>query len=487
MPADRPDFDWIGPVLSAHAERHDLDVATIVSQVLTQVDAPASDDPHPVSPKVQPVRVRCRWERWNVLPDSWPERPRRPLSAVALAAACVVLLAIAASALPRLANWSRDARSAGSVQLQSPRPTTGSSVSPVPTVRLGPNPTSTSTGRTPSGPTGTTSKSGLPSVLQWRSTGPLIAPRPDPAHPVTGVKDPTAVYHGGRWHVFATVVSPFGYSLEYLSFTDWSQAGSATPYYLDQSGLGAGYRAAPQVFYFAPQKLWYLVFQTGNASYSTNPDIANPAGWSAPRNFYSGTPAIIAQNLGPGFWVDMWVICDSSTCYLFSSDENGHLYRSQTSLAAFPNGMSQPVVALQETDPNRLHEAGNVFAIAGTNRYLLLGEALGADGRRYSRSWTATRPTGPWTPLADSQARPFAGAGTVTFTGPPWTLDISHGEPLRAGADQTMPVDPCRLRYVYDGHDPTASGSQETLPWQLGLLTQTNSTCRSGSPASSPG
>jgi endo-1,4-beta-xylanase len=534
MSTDPQDVDWIGPLLSAHAERHDLDVHALVERVMAQVPPPADGDPYRVSPEVPPARGG-RWRRWEVHLDAGRAREWRRLTPVALAAAVVVLVALAASTLPRRAHWPADARHGGTVQVEGDRPATGGPSSPAPTVRRGPNPSSTSAGTTPSASAGATPSTsagttvgttvgasagatagatagasagttagastatipgastgtvpdasagttpsgsrGLPSVLRWRSSGPLIAPKPDPGHPVTGVKDPTVVYDGGRWHLFSTVVSPSGYGLEYRSFTDWATAGSATPYYLDRSGIGAGYRAAPQVFYFAPQKLWYLVFQTGNASYSTNPDIADPAGWSAPKNFYPGMPAIISQNIGSGFWVDMWVICDSSTCYLFSSDDNGHLYRSQTSLAAFPQGMSQPVVALQETDANRLREAAKVFTIAGTDRYLLLAEAFGPTGRRYSRSWTGPSPAGPWTALADSPSQPFAEAGTVTSTGTPWTLDISHGEPLRAGTDQTLTIDPCRLQYVYDGHDPAAGGSQEALPWRLGLLTQTNSTC----------
>jgi Glycosyl hydrolase family 62 len=70
--------------------------------------------------------------------------------------------------------------------------------------------------------------------------------------------DPTVVHYNGRWHVFASVANSSGYSLAYLNFTDWSQAGSAPQYYLDRSGIGTGYRAAPEVFYFVPQKLWYL-------------------------------------------------------------------------------------------------------------------------------------------------------------------------------------------------------------------------------------
>src|SRR5262249_44701942 len=146
--------------------------------------------------------------------------------------------------------------------------------------------------------------------------------------------------------------------------TDWSQASSATQYYLDQTAIGSGYRAAPQVFYFAPQQKWYLVFQNGNAAYSTNSDISNPKGWSAPKNLYSSMPSVISQNIGAGYWVDMWVICDSVNCYLFSSDDNGHLYRSQTTVANFPNGFdSSTVIAMQDANKNNLFEASNVYKI----------------------------------------------------------------------------------------------------------------------------
>lgn len=84
---------------------------------------------------------------------------------------------------------------------------------------------------------------------------------------------------------------------------------------------------------------------------------------------------------------------------------------------------------------------------------------------------------GPWKALADTEANPFARASNVTFPGGQWTKDISHGEMLRSGTDQTMQISSCKLRYLYQGLNPTAAGDYNRLPYRLGLLTQTNSTC----------
>ncbi|MFI1354207.1 non-reducing end alpha-L-arabinofuranosidase family hydrolase [Streptomyces sp. NPDC020898] len=334
----------------------------------------------------------------------------------------------------------------------------------------------TALGGTPATTRGAPDAAALPSRYSWSSSGAMIGPKSDATHNIAAVKDPTVVQYNGRYHVFASTASASGYNLVYLNFTDWSQAGSATHHYLDRSAIGAGYRAAPQVFYNAPQRLWYLVYQTGNASYSTNPDISNPNGWSAPRNFYSSMPDIIKQNIGNGYWVDMWVICDSANCYLFSSDDNGHLYRSQTTVGQFPNGFTNTVIALKDSK-FALFEASNVYKVQGSNQYLLLVEAIGSDGRRYFRSWTATSLGGSWTQLAVSESNPFARANNVSFPAGAWTRDISHGELIRAGYDQTLTIPSCRLQYLYQGMDPNAGGDYNLLPWRLGLLTQTNSTC----------
>jgi endo-1,4-beta-xylanase len=293
------------------------------------------------------------------------------------------------------------------------------------------------------------------------------------------VKDPSVVYYNGEWYVAASTVNSSGsYGMEFLSFSSWSAASSAIPVYADQTAIGAGYKTAPQLFYYAPQKLWYLIYQTGsNIGYSTNPNVANLSGWSATQYFYSGMPAIISQNIGSGYWVDSWIICDSVNCYLFSMDDNGHLYRSQTSLANFPSNMSQPVIAASNSTPDNFFEADNVYSVAGTGQYLLIVEAIGSSGHRYFTAYTSNAINGSWTPLAASQSNPFIAASNVTFSGTAWTQDFSSGEMIRAGYDQTLTVSPCNIQYLYQGDAPGSYSNYNAIPWRIGLVTQANSTC----------
>jgi endo-1,4-beta-xylanase len=46
---------------------------------------------------------------------------------------------------------------------------------------------------------------------------------------------------------------------------------------------------------------------------------------------------------------------------------------------------------------------------------------------------------------------------------------------VRAGDDQTLPIDPCRMQSVCQGLDPRAGGDYNSLLWRMGLLTRTNS------------
>ncbi|WP_370880986.1 non-reducing end alpha-L-arabinofuranosidase family hydrolase [Streptomyces africanus] len=320
----------------------------------------------------------------------------------------------------------------------------------------------------------------LPSTFRWSSSGVLAGPKPDARHPdVAAIKDFSVVRYNNQWLVFATTASPTSYwGLAQFSFSDWSQAASAPHTYLDETTpIGGNYRAAPQVFYNAPQNLWYMVYQTGPPTYSTSTNPADPHSWSAPRLLMSEEPQIVKDNKGDGTWIDFWVICDTTNCHLFFSDDNGHIYRAQTSLANFPNGFGNTQLVMSDTK-NNLFEATNVYKVAGSNQYLLLQEAINnTTWRRYFKAFTATSLTGNWTPLAATENQPFAGRDNVTFPGGVWTEDISHGEMVRAGNDQTLTINPCRLQYVYQGIDPKADGDYLTKPWRMGLLTQTNSPC----------
>jgi hypothetical protein len=326
---------------------------------------------------------------------------------------------------------------------------------------------------TPSGPASeATILCGHGDGLRWVSTAPLMSAVPDVTHPLVSIKDPSVVFFKDRWHVYATTADTAGaWSMVYLSFADWAEAAAAQPYYLDANPNLRGYHCAPQVFYFRPQQKWYLIFQSQQPQYSTADDLSRPETWSRPQDFFAGKPASVV-----GTWIDYWVICDETHAYLFFTNDAGYLYRSQTTLQAFPAGFSEPVLVMQDADRARLFEAGHVYRLKGTSQYLAIIEGWGGtEGRRYFRAFVANQLDGGWTPGLNTSSweRPFAGANNVAFegTGVAWTRDISHGELLRDGYDETLTVDPCNVRFLYQGFDParnTADYSQ--LPWQLALL-----------------
>ncbi len=327
-------------------------------------------------------------------------------------------------------------------------------------------------------PAASTAAAELPGSFQWSSGGPVISPQSGINS--VAAKDPSVVQdENGTWHVFFTRVDTSGdWGLAYTSFDDWSQAGSAPQTDLEAaSGVGSGYRAAPHAFYFAPKNEWYLVYQTGLPSYSVSTNPSDPSSWSTPRNFQDSMPEIVQQNIGNGNWLDYWVICDASMCYLFSADDNGHLYRAETTVAEFPSGFDNTQIVLEDS-PNNLFEGEAIYKVEGSDSYLLIMEAIGSDGRRWYRSFTADSLTGQWQPLADTEQNPFARSNNVSFDGGnAWTQDISHGELLRTSPDQTMTIDPCNLQLLYQGLDPNAGGEYSQLPYRLGLATNTNDGC----------
>ncbi len=308
----------------------------------------------------------------------------------------------------------------------------------------------------------------------WSSTGPLISAVPNATHPLIAVKDPTAVYYDNQWNVYATSVDSSGnYNMVYLNFPEWSQASTALPYYMDATPGFGGYHCAPELFYFAPRNKWYLIYQSGPPTYSTADDPTQPSTWTAPQYFFASQPSTVSS------WIDFWVICDTVNCYMFFSGDNGNYYRSQTTVADFPNGFDTPQIVMQATNAGDLFEASNVYSLKGSTQYLAIVECWGGNsGNRYFRAFTAPTLDGMWTPVtgADNFAAPFLGLNDVTFASgvTAWTNDFSHGEILRTGDDELLQIDPHNLQFLYQGDTPAANAhSYGQIPWQLALATAT--------------
>ena len=184
----------------------------------------------------------------------------------------------------------------------------------------------------------------LAGEFRWNVSGPLIGPASRPADPCHAIKDPSVVYHNGRWHVFCTIRSKKRtHAIEYLSFADWKDADKAPRHVL--TGISEGYFCAPQVFWFAPRKKWYMLYQASDKSrepaygpaLSTTTDIADPASWSKPDWLEARKPEDAKA------WLDFWIICDDAHAYLFFTSLDGKMWRMATKLADFPKaGVRRP-------------------------------------------------------------------------------------------------------------------------------------------------
>jgi glycosyl hydrolase family 62 len=302
--------------------------------------------------------------------------------------------------------------------------------------------------------------------IHWRAEpSPLLTRGSAGSFDDVSVKDPTIVEHEGKWHLFYTAFrEPLRPpSIGYASAATIAGLAAARRRQIPQlAGSRRPYAAAPQVFFFAPQQTWYLIYQTQDHPgiqpvYATTKTIDDPASWSPPRNLVSRHE--------DARWIDFWVICDDDYAYLFYSRTQRDIYMRKTKLAEFPSGWG-PHRHILDTP---IKEAVHVYKVHGRDEFHLFYEAGSHPNktRYFGQAWAPSL-DGPWTHITDS----YATGDQIAFPAgaKPWTDIVSHGEAIRAGYNQ-------RLEYLEDARwliqglrREVYSGPYQQLPWVIGLI-----------------
>ncbi|MEU4467440.1 non-reducing end alpha-L-arabinofuranosidase family hydrolase [Streptomyces sp. NPDC024017] len=312
------------------------------------------------------------------------------------------------------------------------------------------------------GLSGASNACALPSTYRWTSTGPLA----QPANGQVALKDFTTTTYNGKHLVYATTSNGTSWgSTAFSPFTNWSDMATAGQTAMNEPAV------APELFYLSTKNIWVMVSQWSQwpLYYRTSSDPTDPNGWSAAQPLFTGS---LPEGPEPGQKdapIDPTMIADDQNMYLFFAADNGKIYRASMPLGDFPSSFGSSYTTIMSDTRDNLFEAPEVYKVQGQNQYLMIVEAQGASGR-YFRSFTASSLNGPWTVQAGSQSSPFAGTAN---SGATWARGVSHGDLIRNNPDQTMTIDPCNLRFLYQGLPTNTPENTDyvKLPYRPALLT----------------
>ncbi|NOR75737.1 MAG: hypothetical protein GQ525_11325 [Draconibacterium sp.] len=334
---------------------------------------------------------------------------------------------------------------------------------------------------------------------KWTISEPILTAGSQGTFDDVAVKDPSIVYYKNKYHLFYTAKSEmqidgksrYSISCAYTSAETLENINNAERFNIDS--IVGDMVIAPQVFYFEPQKLWYIIAHTKviveNKSrlmpiYLTNPNIENVHGWSeitmikTARSEYS-------------FWIDFWVICDDKNAHMFYSDQKGSVWRLECPLNSFPEGFSKskPELALyvnhiDEEISWKMFEAVHIYHVKKENKYLAFLEGAykhpanenDVDARsRFIFGMTADSLNGEWKRLEKEQNIFLANAVNMYSENGKATqyTQVSHPELIRYGYNQKLEIEDYNftmLFQTFDGSRFTDTYKYDELPWELILM-----------------
>ncbi len=293
----------------------------------------------------------------------------------------------------------------------------------------------------------------------WEINEPVFLPGESGSFDEIAVKDPTIIFFENYWHLFYTARNRYEYTTGYVSAKELEKFQLAERYELTQIRGKTRYGCAPQVFYFEPEKKWYLIFQNGDANYqpafSTTKTISKPNSWSNPKSL------LIKDNSEK--WIDFWIIADEKKVFLFYTKAHNEVIVRSTDIINFPYKWSSEKKIFEG-----VHEAIHVYKVKDKDEFHLIYE-LNNEGIRSFGMAVAENLDGPWKKETDK----YACGEQLHFKKNTyqWTEMVSHGEVLRSGYNQFMEYEPDNCSWIIQGiMKQELLSKYEFLPWKLGII-----------------